>query len=155
MAAGSYIALAVLIVLLLPIVVLAIEGRRSPDVFYAAIALCGLIVSGWSGGTAGLLLAAASLLSVLLLMGVAVTMLRSKWRLRILTGGQIKLMAAGAAWLGPLGTVLMIVLAVAALFAIAMWRQVSEGQARSDPGIIVATAIAIVALQQNILSGLT
>jgi hypothetical protein len=155
MGAGGYFTLALLIVLLLPTVVLAMEGRRSPDALYALIAICGLMVSAYSGGSRALVVAIASALGVLLVTGTAVTMLRSKLRLRILTGGQIKLMAAGAAWLGPWGTVLMMVLAIVALFAIAMWRQLREGRARTDPGIIVATAIAIVALQQNIPSGLT
>lgn len=150
MEAGGYFTLAMLIVLLLPIVVMPLEGRRSPDVLYAVIAACGLAVSTWNGGQAGLGRAVLASLLVFVAVGGIITLLRSKLRLRILSGGQIKLMAAGAAWLGPSGALIMLVSSILALFSVAMWRRLSEARSRPVSMTVVAFAIMIAALQQNI-----
>jgi prepilin signal peptidase PulO-like enzyme (type II secretory pathway) len=147
---AGYFTLAVLTVLLIPIMVLPLEGRRAPSLLYGAIAVGGLAASLWSGGMVGFAWAIAMALAVMVIVGGGVTLLRAATRLRILTGGQIKLMAAGATWLGPLGTVLMIAIAIIALFAIAGWRQLRDTRQRPESAIVVAAAIMIVALQQNI-----
>jgi 4-amino-4-deoxy-L-arabinose transferase-like glycosyltransferase len=92
-------------------------------------------------------------LVVLLLVGGAITALRSSMRLRLLTGGQIKLMAAGATWLGPVGAAAMILIAGFALFAMAAWQQAMQReQQRPDSVIIVALAIMSVAMDQQFAS---
>jgi prepilin signal peptidase PulO-like enzyme (type II secretory pathway) len=152
MGAGGYFTLAVLVVVLIPAVAISLEGRRTPDLLYPVIAACGLLASGLRGGWPALGGAFLAGLLVLLLVGGAITALRSAMRLRLLTGGQIKLMAAGATWLGPAGALAMILIAAFALFAVAAWQQASEHQRRPDCVIIVALAIMSVALEQQFAS---
>lgn len=149
MGSGGYLALAVLIVLLIPIVAMPLDGRRLPNAIYAVMAICGLILNTWSGGWAGLVGAVASSLGIMIAAGVAITLLRRKMRLRVLTGGQIKLLGAGAAWLGPLGTLSMAVIFIVMLFIVAMWRQIRESQGGSVSATVIVISIMVVALQQN------
>lgn len=151
MHAGNYLALAGLIVLMLPIVVLHQEGRRSPDIFYALLVLCGLGTSAWAGGWSGFAWSLAAAAAVLAVTGGLVTLLRSRMRLRLLTGGQIKLMAAGATWLGPWGSLLMLLIALLTLLGIAIGRQLTHGPARPTSANIIVAAIMVVALQQHAL----
>lgn len=150
MEAAGYFTLAVLILVLLPPVVLPWEGQRPPDAVYLVIAACGLASSAWHGGWAGLAWSAAGALGCVLLIGAAVTKLRASSRLRIFTGGQIKLMAAGAAWLGPGGTLAMVVFTIILLFSWAAVQQIAESQRRPDSAMVVAITIMTVALQQQI-----
>ena len=150
MGGGGYFTLALLIVLLIPIMVLPMEGRRAPHALYAAIAIGGLGVSFWSGGAMALAWSAGTALAVMIVVGGGVTLLRGATRLRVLTGGQIQLMAAGATWLGMPGALLMIAIAIVALFSIAGWRQLRETHRRPESAIVVASAIMIVAFPQNI-----
>lgn len=151
--AAGYFTLALLIVVLMPAVILPWEGRKAPDGLFVAIAACGLASSGIHGGLAGLGWAVAGALACLVVVGGAVTILRANTRLRILTGGQIKLMAAGATWLGLPGAAIMILITIFSLFSIAALQQVSESQRRPDSAAIVAVAILCVAIPQQ-LSGL-
>jgi prepilin signal peptidase PulO-like enzyme (type II secretory pathway) len=153
MGAGGYFTLAVLVVVLIPAVAISLEGRRMPEFLYPAIALCGMASSGLRGGWLALGGAFLAGLIVLLLVGGAITALRSSMRLRLLTGGQIKLMAAGATWLGPVGAAAMILIAGFALFAMAAWQQAMQReQQRPDSVIIVALAIMSVAMEQQFAS---
>lgn len=151
MGAGGYFALAALVLVLMPAVVTSMEGRKAPDVLYPVIAGAGLLSSGLRGGWSALGWSAAAALLVLVVIGVVITLLRTSLRLRILTGGQIKLMAAGATWLGPLGALAMILVATFALFAFAALQQARNMQRRPDSAIIVALAIMCVALQQQFI----
>jgi prepilin signal peptidase PulO-like enzyme (type II secretory pathway) len=152
MGAGGYFTLAVLVVVLIPAVAISLEGRRPPEVLYPAIAACGLLSNGLRGGWPAFGGAFRAGRLVLLVVGGAITAMRSTMRLRLLTGGQIKLMAAGATWLGPVGALAMILIAGFALFAIAAWQHASERQGRPDSMIIVALAIICVATQQEMVS---
>lgn len=149
MGAGGYFTLAALVIVLVPAVAISLEGRRTPDILYPAMALCGLIGSGLRGGSPAVGGAFVSGMGVLLLVGGAITLLRSTMRLRLLTGGQIKLMAAGATWLGPVGALAMILVAGFALFALAAWQQTSDQSRRPDSAIVVALAILAVAIQKQ------
>lgn len=150
MGAGGYFTLAVLVIVLIPAVAISLEGRRTPDWLYPVIGVCGLLSSGlregWAAAGGGFLGAVC----VLLLVGGAITAVRNTMRLQLLTGGQIKLMAAGATWLGPVGALAMILVAGFALFAIAAWQQTREQPQRPDSMIIVALAIMSVALEQQL-----
>jgi prepilin signal peptidase PulO-like enzyme (type II secretory pathway) len=140
-----------LIVVLMPVVVLPWEHRKVPDALYIAIAACGLASSALHQGFSGLAWSAGSAIACLVVVGAAVTGLRAATRLRILTGGQIKLLAAGATWLGPAGTIIMILVAAFVLFAAAALLQVSQRQRRPDSAAVVAMTIVIVAFQQQLL----
>lgn len=149
MGAAGYFTLAALIVVLLPAVVLPWEGRKVPDVLFAAIALAGLAAGALHSGLSGFAWSAGAALACLGLVGGGVATLRAGTGLQILTGGQIKLMAAGATWLGPLGAGIMILIAALSLFSLAALQQVRDKQKRPDSAAIVAIAILCVAVPQN------
>lgn len=154
MNAGAYFTLAVLILVLLPVVILPWERRKVPDWIYTVIAACGLGSSLVYSGLPGFTWSALSGLGCLLVVGGGVTALRTATRLRILTGGQIKLLAAGATWLGPAGTLIMVLVGAFALFAAAALLQASQAQRRPDSGSILALSIVLVAfLQQGLVYG--
>ena len=151
-AGANYFALALLVLLLLPIAVMTLEGRRAPDLLYALVSACGLGISAWYGGWPGLGWALASGLGVAVVIGGAITALRGQLRLRLLTGGQIKLMAAGATWLVPVGALLMVVIAAVAMIAVAVWQHLQEKHSRPESAIVVIVAIIIVATKQYVVS---
>lgn len=148
MAGLSYFNLALLIVLLLPAVILPWEGRRPPNLLYLVIAIGGLSFAALKGGIPALgwsVLAGASCL-VLVAGGLAV--LRSTTGFCLLTGSQIKLLAAGATWLGLLGAATMIAITAMTLLIVATAQQFRTVTRRPDSGAIVAVAIFCVGLQQ-------
>lgn len=149
MEAVGYFTLATLVMVLIPAVAISQEGRRMPEWLYAVIAGAGLIASVCRGGAPALGGAVLAGLLVLLLVGGAITLLRGTIQLRLLTGGQIKLMAAGATWLGPLGALAMIFIAGFALFTIAAWQQTVDHHRRPDAATILAFAILSVAIEQQ------
>lgn len=149
MGAGEYFALAVLIVVLMPAVIMPWEGRKVPDLLFVAIAACGVAYSGLRDGFMGALWAVEASFACLLLVGGGVTALRARTRLRVLTGSQIKLMAAGATWLGLWGAAIMILITTFSLFSFATLQQVSERQRRPDSAAIVAMAILCVAITRQ------
>jgi prepilin signal peptidase PulO-like enzyme (type II secretory pathway) len=151
MDAAGYFYVALLILVLMPLVVLPWEGRIPPDWLYILLAGCGLAGAFVLGGMPALLLSCAAGIGCLLVAGGAVTVLRARTRLRILTGGQIKLIAAGATWLGVTGALVMIAVAVLVLFLIALVQRAGAVRRRPDASAIVAVAIVSVAMQQHLL----
>jgi hypothetical protein len=156
MDAAGYFYVALLILVLMPLVVLPWEGRIPPDWLYILLAGCGLAGAFVLGGTPALLLSCAAGLGCLLVAGGAVTVLRARTRLRILTGGQIKLLAAGATWLGLSGALVMLAGAVLVLFLIAAFQRIGAQRTgavgrRPDASAVVAVAIVSVAMQQHLL----
>jgi prepilin signal peptidase PulO-like enzyme (type II secretory pathway) len=148
--AVGYFYLAFLILVLMPVVVLPWEGRTTPDWIYLLLTACGLAAAGVTGGMPGLLRACAAGLGCLALVVLAVTALRARTRLRILTGGQIKLFAAGATWVGVGGALAMVAVAVFILFLVAAFQQAGAVRRRPDTSAIVALAIVSVAMQQHL-----
>jgi len=148
MPAAGYFCLALLVLVLVPVVVLPWEGRRTPDWLYLLLAACGLGGAWFFGGPLGLAQAAAAALACLIFCGFMVTFVRTRTRLRILTGGQIKLLAAGATWLGLGGTLIMVIVAILALFAIAAFQRNGEIRRRPDASAVVAITIVSIAMQQ-------
>lgn len=150
MEAAGYFYLALLILVLMPVVVLPWEGRTTPDWLYLVLAGCGLAGALALGGLPGLARACAASLGSLIVASGAVTLLRSRTRLRVLTGGQIKLLAAGATWLGVDGALAMVLVAVFTLFLIAAFQRAGAVRRRPDASAIVAVAIVSVAMQQHL-----
>jgi hypothetical protein len=144
----SCIAMAALILLLLPIVVLPWEGRRPPGALYAAIAGGGVVLAGLQGGASGAGWAVASGVVMLAAVAGGVTVLRLTRNLQLLTSGHIRLLAAGAAWLGPVGALAMAGIAFAALFAAAALHHLRSTARRPDFPLIAAAAILAVSLVQ-------
>jgi Flp pilus assembly protein protease CpaA len=101
--------LGLLIALLLPSLVALSERRRLHDMFRALLALAGLGFCWATGGTSGLLLGLCSSLGVLLLLTMLVAFTQKLFDARILSGGEIKQLAAGAAWLYPHGAVVYLI----------------------------------------------
>jgi len=151
-AGANYFTLALLVLLLLPIAVMTLERRRAPDLLYALVAAGGLGSSAWYAGWPGLGWSLASGLGVAVVIGGAITALRVQLRLRLLTGGQIKLMAAGASWLTPFGASLMIMIAALSMIAVVIWQHLQEKHSRPGPEIVVIVAIIIIAIKQYIVS---
>lgn len=150
MGAAGYFYLALLILVLMPVVILPWEGRKTPDWLYLVLAGCGLAGAVALGGVPGLVRACAAGLGCLIVASGAVTLLRSRTRLRVLTGGQIKLLAAGATWLGIDGALAMVTVAFCALFLIAVFQRTGVVRRRPDASAIVAVAIVSVAMQQHL-----
>lgn len=150
MGAAGYFYLALLILVLMPVVILPWEGRKTPDWLYLVLAGCGLAGAVALGGVPGLVRACAAGLGCLIAASGAVTLLRSRTRLRVLTGGQIKLLAAGATWLGIDGALAMVTVAFFALFLIAVFQRTGAVRRRPDASAIVAVAIVSVAMQQHL-----
>lgn len=148
MEAAGYFNLALLILVLVPVVVLPWEGRTTPDWLYLMLAAGGLAGAAIQGGLPAFALSCAAGLGCLIVAGCAITVLRSRTRARILTGGQIKLLAAGATWLGLGGAAAMIAVAVFVLFLIAAFQRMGAVRQRPDASAIFAVAIVSVAMQQ-------
>ncbi len=147
------IALAVLIILLVPVVVLPWEGRRVPDTLHAAIAAGGLAAAGLEGGASALPWAAAAGIVSLLTVTAIVTTARGFLNVQILTATDIKLLAAGSTWLGIGGAVVMICAAFAALFGAALLQRWRSANRRPDFTAIAALAILCVSIQQALPQG--
>jgi hypothetical protein len=142
------IALAVLIILLVPVVVLPWEGRRVPGSLHAAIAAGGLAAAGLEGGAGALPWAAAAGVASLLTVAAIVTTVRGLLNVQILTATDIKLLAAGSTWLGIGGAVMMICAAFAALFGAALLQRWRSADRRPDFAVIATLAIVCVSIQQ-------
>jgi Flp pilus assembly protein protease CpaA len=151
MTAKSLIGFGLLILLLLPALVAETERRRVHDGFHLALAAAGLAYAGVTGGAAAVLLALATGAASALLLGAAVALAQSRWRMRPLTGGHIKLFAASSVWLGPIATVIMLLLATAVLIGwvvVARRRTIRIGLPAISPiaAVSVLAAFAITSL---------
>lgn len=150
MGAAGYFYLALLILALIPIVVLPWEGRATPDWLYALLAVGGLVGAVTLEGTAGLVRSCLAGAACLIVGSLAVTVLRARTHARILTGGQIKLLAAGATWLGMNGTFAMVGVTALALVLLAAFQRAGAVRRRPDASAILAVAIISVAMQQHL-----
>ncbi|QPI75343.1 MULTISPECIES: hypothetical protein [unclassified Sphingobium] len=145
------IAISTLILILLPIIVLAWEQRNVPNWLYLLLGAAGIAFTLTSRGLGGAIVSLAAGIAILLLLAGAIAYMRRTCKLRLLSGGQIKLMAAGAAWLGPVGAVLMLSLAIL-LFVISVifLRIRKKAVLRPDSEAIAAIAILIVQVHQGL-----
>lgn len=115
MDASAKIGLAALILLLLPPIVAELEARRLANIFYAALAIGGLVYALLAGGPTAAANAALAGLGCLALLSAGVAGAVILWERRVLTGGHIKLLSAGAAWLGIAATGAMLLIASAGI----------------------------------------
>lgn len=150
MEAAGYFYLALLILVLIPIVILPWEGKSTPDWLYMLLAGSGLAGAAVVGGVSGLMLSCAAGLGFLGLASLMVTALRKRTRARILTGGQIKLIGAGATWLGIHGALAMVVVAAVALVVLVAIQRTGAVRQRPDASAVLAVAILSVAVQQHL-----
>lgn len=140
---GSHlIGCTLMILLLLPVLVLHAEKRVVADRFYGLIALGGLGFAGLVQGLPGLMIAALAGLGCLMLLSSVIAVITLRWRLRLLTGGHIKLLAAGATWLDPGGALRMLGVAVALFLLAALFLRVRKaGDPRPDMAAIATVAL--------------
>ncbi|AOR79257.1 hypothetical protein QUC32_04705 [Novosphingobium resinovorum] len=150
MEAAGYFYLAFLLLVLIPVVVLPWEGRTTPDWLYMVLAASGLLGAALLSGVPGLIRACVAGAGSLAIAGLAVALLRAHTGARVLTGGQIKLLAAGATWLGFSGTFAMVAVALLTLFALAAFQKAGAVRRRPDASAILAVAIVSVAMQQHL-----
>ncbi|KEQ51296.1 hypothetical protein [Sphingobium chlorophenolicum] len=143
---ASFIGCALMILLLLPVLVLHWEGRVVTDRLYGAIALGGVGFAALFHGAVGAMLAVGVGLACLLLLSSAVAAISLFWRLRLLTGGHIKLIAAGATWLSAGGALLMLALAVGLFVVVAVILRVRK-VADPRPDMAGIAAIALLSAQ--------
>ena len=148
MTGTGYLTLAALILLLLPIVVLPWEGRRVPGWLYATIAAAGLGFTLLFDGPAATAWAAATGMATLLAVAGIATGIRQFLDLHVFTSGHIRLLSAGAIWLGPSGALAMGILEFMALVGLAIVRTRSPVRRRPDFSAIAACAILCVGLAQ-------
>jgi prepilin peptidase CpaA len=87
--------------------------RRIPNALTVAVLIGGLFARGVTGGF-------ASLGSALVGAGLGLAIMLLPFTLRWIGGGDVKLIAAAGAWLGPIGVIEMIVLGLAGGGAIAL-----------------------------------
>lgn len=153
MGAAGYFYLALLVLVLIPFVVLPSEHKAIPNWLYLTFAACGVAGAIALGGWSAALLSATAAIGCLILATAAVSALQSRTGSRILTGGQIKLLAAGGTWLGVGGSIAMVVLATITLFLVAAVQRMGAVSRRPDASVIVAVVIVSVAMQQQ-LSGM-
>ena len=147
------IASALLILLLLPIVVATWERKRVPDALYIAIAAAGIGYAGLRDGLMGALLAGGIGLACLLLVAAAVGLARTRWGVRLLVGSHIKLLGAGATWLGAPGAATMILLALFLFIAcVILLRARKAPDIRPEFAPIAAIAILAVQFQHVLLT---
>ena len=133
---------AALILLLLPILVLQAEKRPIADRFHILLAAAGIGFAALSRGASGMALAVALGLSCLLLMTGIVAALSARCQVRLLTGGHIKLIAAGTTWLSPSGALIMLALSVALYCAVAiLLRTRKAADPRPDMATITVAAL--------------
>lgn len=149
---GVYlIALAVLILLLLPVAVAAWEDKRPPDALYLAIALSGAGFAAVTDGFPGLLKSLAAGLACLLFVAAAITAIRNRWQIRLLLGNHIKLLGAGATWLGVSGAPLMLMLAaVLFMLSVAILRARKMQALRPNFSHIAVIAILFVQIEKSL-----
>lgn len=146
----ALIGVALLILLLLPVLLLSEQGRRIPDALPATIAGTGLLFAALLDGPSGLILSALTGLAFLLLLAAGVSIGCSLLHARLLTGAHIKLLAAGAIWLGAPGALKMVLLTTLFWFAAGALLRARK-IARTEPHYaIIAVAILCVQIQQAI-----
>lgn len=150
---GGYIALAALILLLLPVVVMPWEGRRVPDALYAALAVGGLVAAAAKGGLGAMAWAVAGGCATLAIVAAITTAIRLNHRLQLLTSGHVKLLSAGSLWLGLGGALAMVGAAFAALFIAGILQRRRSRARRPDFAAIAALAILCVGIQQSLSAG--
>jgi hypothetical protein len=114
MGALKLIGIGLIVILSLPGIVAASDGRRTHTIFHILLGLGGLAWSWSAGGVHALLLSLASAAIVLLLLSLCVAFTQKRWNKRILVGGEMKLMTAAAAWLPPIFAIGAIALAIGA-----------------------------------------
>lgn len=109
------IAMALLILLLLPPVIAAWELHTVPDACHIALALGGWGFATFERGAWAGTGAIVTGIACLLLLTAAVALMGRYWHLRLLSGGQIKFLAAGSVWLSWAHALAMVALALAGL----------------------------------------
>jgi len=145
------IAIAALIIILLPIVILEWERYRVPDWLYLLLAGSGVLFTLLQIGLSAAVFAALTSSLCVLLIGGGVAYMRRTWKLRLLSGGQIKLLAAGSAWLGPVGAVLMLAVAVLLfILSVLILRIRKKAVLRPDSEAIAAIAILVIKVHQGL-----
>ena len=149
----GFIASAVLIILLLPIVVATWEQKRVSDGFYLAIAAGGVGFAVLRGGLLSGLIAAATGLACLLLITTLVAAVRARWHVRPLVGGHIKLLGAGAIWLGASGALAMLIIASFLFVFLAFTLSVrNKSNTRPEFAPIAALVILLLQVQHSIIT---
>ncbi|HWJ71523.1 MAG TPA: hypothetical protein VNS79_15875 [Sphingobium sp.] len=146
MNAIGLIGLALLILLLLPVVIAAWEGYGVPDMLYLVIASGGIIFAGVTRGWAGALQAGLVGLGCLIVVAAAITAIRLRWQVRLLVGGHIKLLGAGATWLGVAGSIGMIAISLTLLAGGAVFLRIRKNT-NIRPEFIPIAAASILLVQ--------
>ena len=134
--ASRLVAVAPLLGLLAVAAVIDVRTRRIPNWLSAAVAAGGLALSITGGGLVGPAAAALGLL-------VGFALLAASFALRLMGGGDVKLMAAVGAWLGPWGIFLAFVVASVVAMVLALAQCAATGRLRlllSNAALVMVAA---------------
>jgi hypothetical protein len=134
--------MALLVPLLLPSLVALGERRRLPDVFRALVAIGGLGFCWITGGAFGLLLALCSTIGTLIVLTAIVAFTQMFWKVRLLSGGEIKQISSGAAWLYPLAAIAYLILALSIALVTGLLSRIFETRLRNE-AVVSASLIAL------------
>ncbi|MDB5700382.1 MAG: hypothetical protein JWL66_581 [Sphingomonadales bacterium] len=132
--------MALLVALLLPSLVALGERRRLHDMFRALVAIGGLGFCWTTGGGLGLLLGLSAAVGTLIVVTAIVAFTQILWSVRLLSGGEIKQLASGAAWLTPLGAIAYILLALSIAIVTGLIARIFETRLRNEAALIASTA---------------
>lgn len=147
----SLIASALLTLMLLPIAVAAWDRWRVPDGLYLAIAAAGIGYSYMRNGVAGAASAVLVGLACLLLVAAAISLLKARQQVRLLLGGHIKLLGAGATWLSAQGAVVMTLVSFSLFVFCALFlRARRASNTRPEFAPIATFSILMIQLQHSI-----
>lgn len=142
MTPAHLLGMGLLVAALLPSLIAASERRRLPDLFRALLAIAGLGYGWATGGGTGLAFGLASCLGTLLVLAALVAFTQKCAGVRLLSGGEIKQIAGGAAWLYPLGAAAYLLAVLAAgLIAGALERKLAFRLRRE--GLVALSSIAL------------
>ncbi|MDB5712906.1 MAG: hypothetical protein JWO15_303 [Sphingomonadales bacterium] len=133
---------ALLVALLLPSLVALGERRRLHDVFRVLLAIAGLGFCWMTGGASGLLLSLCSAIGTLIGLTAIVAFTQMFWNVRLLSGGEIKQLASGAAWLHPFGAFAYLLLALSITLVTGLIAKIFEKRLR-NASVVVAASVAL------------
>ncbi|MBO9580452.1 MAG: hypothetical protein J7498_06135 [Sphingobium sp.] len=146
----SFIASAGLIILLLPVAIATCEKKRAPDGVYLALAAGGVGFAVLRHGLAGGVLAATVGIVCLVLTAAIIGFIHARWQTRLLLGRHIKLLGAGATWLGAMGAAIMMSIAIFLfIFFIGTSHMRKSSNIRPEFSAIAAISILIVQIQHS------
>lgn len=148
----GFISLAILILLMLPIITLRLEGRSVSHMLLGVIAVGGVIFSTLQGGMWGAVQSIAAAFFCVFATASIVALLRKKAQFILLSGYQMKLLGAGATWLGLKGSISMLFITFLMIFVFSVLSILKHQSRRPDASLIASFSTLAILMQQVVMS---